>query len=571
MQVSRLLPMRALATGFLAAWVGLTVPIHARALTPAQRIVLFAKSVATAFVIPQAVHFDNEASYLSTNGAALTSAGTTVPGGDTGATANSSVYYFAFRVRGVTVTSTTPSGIRASTTSSFTDFISPTETASDTSETLPGGPDFVWDNGAGNYGTFRLNNSDASGNTAGHSCNFNGHYPDLQDNAWHSYYGAFSGGNTGSAKFLAVYRDGVLIGQGCTYGQTTAMLLGIASRGWQVRNSVQNLQGKGVMEFGDIIVDWSVAPVCVSTGPITINGISYTCPGGANTMPAAIQALFYSALGSVDFTKVPKVFGHTPQILLTGGPSGYLTNKGTVTNLTTHGTLFTAATGPSSTASGRAYVNWGYPGLITASSTSATTDSGGNSIPQNSLILLREDLTDTSGVTAHNPATPTGFTLIASLTPCGSNNPVTTTIWGKIASASESGAYGLSWTTGNVQVSSWTLYDVQGAPTASVAAAIDAVASQGNGCTTNTTSLTAPTVTPSATNDTLLSLYTGWSNADSLATPAGQDRVVSMAEQAKSYVTATEEYLTTTAATGTRTATVTSDSGNGVNIAIRHN
>jgi hypothetical protein len=100
---------------------------------------------------PSAVHLDGGVSFITTNGAALTSTGTMVAGGDTGAVANTSHFTASWWVKGVTISAATGS-TKAFNTSAFGDIMSPTEQSGDSSENSA--IDFVWDSGGGFFGTF---------------------------------------------------------------------------------------------------------------------------------------------------------------------------------------------------------------------------------------------------------------------------------------------------------------------------------------------------------------------------------------------------------------------------------
>jgi hypothetical protein len=560
----------------------------ADAMTRAQRVgvVMHKKAIVVASYTPASVHLDGQQSYLSTPNP-YTASPTPMKVSST-TVADTSTMTVSYWLKAFPASSSS-AGTGITYLSGYgSDIVSSSPNSTDAStEVIPGNA-MTYDNASSNYGTLRANFNDDTGGS-GHQC-LATISSLLSDANWHHILYSFDGTVSSTTKSLAIYVDGVSKITTCTGPSTAAFVVGLSQRAWMVKGNSVGLfsPGAGNIDVADVFLDATISIVCDSSSNITVNSVSYACPGGQGTIPAALLAKFYKS-GPVYLGANGAVpLGRQPEIYLSGSASGFQTNLGQVTNLTTAGSAWNAPTGPNSMPTAHPYVQWatganGAGGLTTLSAYAVNPSS---TIAVGDLLITTLKLTDTMGVSNHSPAPPSGFTLLDDQEngSCTNSGDAMATAYRLATSADVSGTgqYTWTWTTAAGKGSTVMIVDVRNAnqTTPIDAHGISAI----QGCSANTASDVAPSVSPSATNDLLLSVYGNYGKETTWTTitqPSGQTPAVSLTGVTQfSSIGLTGFYagqvvawenLTASGATGTRTATLNAtDAGVAANIAIAH-
>lgn len=397
--------------------------------------------------VPPAVHIDYNSAYGV--GSALTSTGTTVPGGDTGAVADSGDYTLSFWVQGLIGDAATGSNAQSQLFGNQWLANDPPGSVN-SAENQPGAE--VNTDQANGYGTLRVNNGTSAaavGDGGVNECNGASVTAPVASNApQHILISAHTTGTGSANKLLAAYVNDVLVVQGCIYGGGTgAMLINFANaRGWFLAN------GTGAVAQGHY-GDFTVSDVYFD--------MSHSIVTASNTILAADRAKFATTDGTnrpVDLGPHCVLFnGFTPQICLTGNKTNFLVNKGTVVGLTNSGAqLITDADyGPAGLLTHTVGVTGGFvESFAPAGLTSYTTHSDGVAINSGDLVLLALWLVDNSNAPGdHAPQCPSGFTgMVGTGFTNGasydgsSTSPTDLAVCWKIAGAGETGHYQWNWT-----------------------------------------------------------------------------------------------------------------------------
>jgi hypothetical protein len=519
-------------------------------------------AVAAAYT-PKYVHLSENTTYGTTS--ALTSSGTGVAGGDAGATAATSHLTVSFRVKGTATSAGANSINRWLNTDIFSNQGSG---ATYNSEGVPG-LDISFDNAGGNYGTFRFNLGDSLATAANangaHSCNTSG-FPAVPNGVETAVVISADTSGAGSVnKNTAIYVNSgsgwTKVAGGCSYGVTAAMLIAVSNaNGWNANKGVASGIASAVLDLTDFVADFTNSVVDGSNNISSANLHKVALDDGTPVVLPANCALW----------------GSTPQICLNAPASTWATNKGTATGLTLNSTpIYDAAVQwPALKPAHQVIRDWSY-GEPVSSGTSVATSTGANPVPkQNELILAGLVLKDTSNGTGnHNPTCPAGFTTPTfaigsnpSWDNGSNNNPTDVLLCWKVAGVSETGAYTFNWTTATTNTGNWFMSVYTGANTSTP---IDAAGIQKNGSTSNSTSDTAPSLTTLAvSNDTLVNIFASYV-AGVMALPATtRESLINGTSNTAFNIKVGDEVLASNAATGTRTSTMPSGTGQALSVAL---
>lgn len=483
---------------------------------------------------------------------ALTSAGTTVAGGDTGALADSSQFTFAFSLKALK-SSTNYANTSARSTIHDTDFIS-MQGASPTysSEGVPGMNLAV--DAADGYGTLRINLGDSGANatnaSGAHTCDFaiaSGFFSGVAQH----FLIEGNTGQTGTAENVAVYQNGVKLAGGCNYSTGGPMSIHWSNpNGWAINTpSFGDLRGE--FELADVYMDFAHSDVDTS-----------------NNLSAAAVCKFYCNGGPVSLGAHGQLpYGVPAHIFLSGDKTTFGTNKGTITGLSVLAGALYNAPASLTTIPANAYVDFAVESNLASSITTITTDPAGYTIPAGALVMPWVAVEDSSNGTGNHGLgstfnCPSGFSSVYAAWDNGAaNNPTLVMICQKIAGSGETGQYTFNWTTNNTRGGHYGLIVVRGEDSS---APIDAVGGTKWGSAAQTTTWSAPSISPANAGDLMLtfnfSYFTG-----TFTIPSGQDQY-----DVDNQAFLDWEVLSASGATGTRSGTTPSSSGQAVNIAIKH-
>lgn len=441
-----------------------------------------------------------------------------------------------------------------------------------TSESVPG-LNICFDNASGHEGTARLNLNDATGGT-NHSVQAS-KASMFTNGAWTHYIWAWDMGFTQGNKRAALYVNGVkqTISGPSEQGTIGSFVSALNSAlGFGINLAVSNSAILGAFEMADCFLD------CHTTGLLD---------GSKNLSVATLNAfynngpVYLGADGSLPL-------GSQPEVFFSGDKSTFPANRGSATGaialhapiLTTPATpanLYNASYGPTGATDGRPYFDWTLTNHLVgqnAATSSITAKNSGNPIALGDLLIACVHLVEGSVNVDRAIQTPSGWTLLSTTgtaMPVRGNNsgdPTNTAVFWKIADAGDVSAAAANWATpptfnwttnaNAVRSGSCTILKYKGA---NGATPIQAAAAQYNNATTTPS---APTVTPTGSLSTLLTLFFFYDSANAGVTvpPSGQDLRFKRAgtSLAIGYVMASDEKLTGTGATGTRVASQTTSS-----------
>jgi hypothetical protein len=441
--------------------------------------------------------------------------------------------------------------------------------ATGTSETAPGICS-VWDNASGVYGTLRLNLNDTTGGPA-HTLQIL--KASLWSNTtWQHYLLVWDTNFANGSKQYAIYLNGTKVtGAAATDGSPSFIDNINNAAGWAI-NSTTTSGSPGSFDIADVMMDTH------TTGLVD----------GSNNYTGSLAA-FISGGKPVDLgANCATPLASTPEICLKGTKSGFATNQGTastalaLTNPTGTSSatalLWNAPYGPGGPPAGKPVQQWitaSHITGLTSGSTSFATNALANAIVQGDLLLLFVDLIDTSTAIDRGLITPTGWTLLSTtgaalpfhVTTSG-NLPGNYAVYWKVAAAGDVTAAGANWT--NAPTVSWattngnalrsagfTLVDYTGTNASTPIQTASATMNGGAG-NNGVTSAAAASVTPTST-PTLLASASSYAGNAFIATPPGSQelryRLTDKAGGGNGYTMVSDEALSSTAATGTRTAT----------------
>lgn len=463
-------------------------------------------------------------------------------------------------------------------TTAETNILSSKLLSGDGAENLPG-LGMLSDHTAGLYAQWRTNLGDSVADAhsdQSHSCimPFFSSLP-FYDGNWHRIELTGNLTSSGTTKDTVLYFDETMEAQNCQYAVGGPMLMGIAERPFTVRDFMQGQNSGGRIEFGDVFVDFATDAICMdSSTPIVRNGTSYAC-SAADTIPANLLKKFWNN-GPVDLgSNGSNVFGRQPEIFLGHGAtkSSWMTNLGSVTNLTTNGILYDAFYGPGATPTPhKAYVKWAKTDdKDPTTATSMVAQWGPETPPAGDLIVLIWYGIDTGGVDkGFGTICGTGFTLVEYAAPNSADGSSSTTC-SKVSTGSEPTSY----TSGTFVVVNrglrWALLDIgqatgirghgQAAPTSC--------------CNGGLSVLPSGQVTGAVAGDTILQIAGTYNNSgtgpggtrNAVIVPDGGDVVLSapITNQAGNspQLTVTQEFQTSSGSTPVRTFTGTTGSPSG--------
>jgi hypothetical protein len=453
----------------------------------------------------------------------------------------------------------------------------PQSVSATSSETVPG-LDLTSDNATGQYGSLRMNTNDATGG-ANHGATsiqvgalqpFTGGWVHL---AW-----GWDNGFAGGSKRACLYINGI---KQTNAGQAENGTVGSfnvavnAAGGWGI-NVTGAANPPMQFDIAQVFLDIHTAGLVDGSNSLTIPTTNFITAGG---LP-------------VDFGPTgANVTGTQADVLLDGTKATFTTNKGSATGAfavvwpndcsgshpqtspATTPKIYNSSVGPAGPQDARPYLKWHVYGNQTGMGASTSDFSGApvtndkNQIKLGDLLILTENLQDTSG--SHDRtagmSTPSGWTLLPTsgaalpLYNTTSGWPANFAVFYKIAGAGDVTAPWADWATPpalqwtadgtTLRSASWQLMNFGQATT------IQAAAAQING---TSTAPTAPSVTPTSAATLLLTLFAIVDSSDAGITypDTGQELRFKSATTggAYGYVLVADEKLTGTSATGTRTA-----------------
>lgn len=492
-----------------------------------------------AFYTPSGVHFDwSKTAYYTTS--ALTTAG-----GAVADTAHLTVSYWISALpfgAGMNVIANVNTGVQAGIASNL-------QGITQNAEEVPGQLS-LWEN----TNLIRINMADPLGTTNGngHQCDYAATVPQTPA-PMHVLY-SFDGTPAGTAKNLTLYVNGVKVGAGgCTASAVSGVFsAGVSNaNGWNLGNFSNAQTGQATFEISDVQVDYTISIVDASNNISAANLARYITAAGKPVDPGA---------------SCEKALGHAAHICLTGGPAGFATNKGTVTNTFTQTGLMAATLTPGYTPPNTVQHLGTYGEDCGGGVATCTTVSLGVPTLIGDTILQFLDISDSSGANNHGPpACPTGYTSLASTAP--TTNTAQTTLLCKrvVLSNGETDAVTWTWTTNSSRTVFWTTTILRQTNGVDVAAALV------NNPVTDTVNFVSPTLTTTADNDALLTYFTHFTNNQSMTVPTGTTRVFSSSFSG-SKVAVNFEQLGVAGSVAARTATTSpADDGAAYAVAIKHN
>lgn len=471
---------------------------------------------------PGAAHVDWRNTSMFTL-AALTSTGTTVPGGDNGPVVDTPVLLCSLWLRGpqpgVINPATLAGGDIAANIEELTGIPGTTST-----EANPG-HGVAFDNAAG-AGTLRVCTAAAQAYTHGSP----------PDPTFAGLYQAFTGAGSSEWTHILYALDGTPLG-------TTLKLMSVCINGIKIGAggcnvaSVPGLYNAHVSNaFGWLIGNINAANTGLATYDIAEVYCNYSSSGGldnANNIPAATIAKFIDANGKPVFLgahgELPT--GRPAQIYFSasksdgspGNAADFVINKGTVTNAFTTANVFDAGFGPGVITAGRARIVAAYGEAIGVGLASPfTTPSTGFAIKAGDLIQLFASLTEPAAPTDHNIQTPAGYSLIKRNGPTA-NTLNSSMVCQRIAAVDgETTALTFAFTgvTSN-RGGQWSIVVIRGADPITP---LDAVTVADYGPVVNTTAFGTPAITSIAPNCLLVNYISAWSGGETMTVIAGETR-----------------------------------------------
>jgi hypothetical protein len=533
--------MKHILTGLLAALFSVPDAASAQLLTTGA-----GKASAAATPPPvsaiNAVHFDWQ------NSALYTTSALTGPGGPLADTSKLTVSYV---IRGVPNTAVQNNSGRKL-TSGFVDLVSAIEAGAQGSETVPG-QNTVYDTAEG-PGTLRVNLT----STAGTQCQYliaPTNVPPPQRSDYNVITYSFDGSSTtSSVKAMAVALNGVEIGSGgcASSGGTAAFLAGISNaNGWLVANLNANT-GQSSFDIAEVFVDFSHA-IVDSSNHFVSGALAKFVDGNGDPVDTGADCA--------------SVFGSPPDLCFKGPAATFGTNKGTVTNTFTATGIMPASYNPGPVPAHQVRYIGAYGEAVAAEATTVTAIDTGMTILANDLIFQGIMLTDPSSSVDHNPACPSGYSLVRRQAPT-SNTLMTSALCYRVAT-SNGEATTATWPTWTGAPDNGGLWFTAVFRGADPAAPIDDSASTDNGGASNTSTFVAPSVTATSGDDLLVNFVMGWFS-DTFTIPAGETRELTLTGLGRNAVVSHFEPLSGAGATGARTLTVSrSDGGSGYSVALK--
>jgi hypothetical protein len=331
--------------------------------------------------------------------------------------------------------------------------------------------------------------------------------------------------------------------------------VGVA-QGWALMNG-----GTASGGFGEA----GLADVYVNMTETILNGGA----GGSNTVNADDIARFVSAGAPVNPGTNCQNMSPTsrqPEICFMGDGHGgglatWQTNKGTVNNLVTTGQIISPALDEFSPSSGQpahtVIIRGAYSQSV-SNGTTGVTDNDGITINVGDILILALAIPDVSAID-HALTCPTNFNQTLLTRDSGSNDPMNTIVCDGVVDGTNiatTGIYTWNWTTNSTRGGSSTLLVLHGAASSSY---IEAAAATKNGSVSSVTTASCPSVTATASNDTLITMWFQWDNWNSgkTWTPPATGGIRIHAYTNTPGMGMADEVLTSSGATGTRSYTST--------------
>jgi hypothetical protein len=450
------------------------------------------------------------------------------------------------------------------------------------SENLPG-DDFAVDDASGTTGTLRFNYGDSSAATTSTNVvegELNSSFP---TDTWNCYLWAYDVAQSTGNKHFALYINGVLQSPSFNeQGTVPSIVTNITqSHGFGINGNSGNgnVGASGAFEIADVLVDWHHATDAGGT-----NWLTYL--DANNALPATTVARFFSAGRPVDIGgqsgagTCSKPLGTQPDLCFSGNTSTFATNKGSIPNSfvltgpdSANHVLYNAALSPVGPQDAYPYVYWNnvqqVTGLSSSSSSFQPTNQGNPIAVGDLLLLVVQSSENGTNVNRAFTTSSTGWSAPSNI-PSTDNNGTggyvtNTAVFSKVATANDvTAAMGtwnatyaptITWTTNSATVRSlyYELFDYKQASTIQ--------ASGITASTSNSTNIVSPTLTPTSVPSILVTLSCVYGITDTgiIKAPSGKDvRFKSFSGAVGTSATCmnSDEKLSSTSATGTRTATV---------------